>query len=90
MSVHGVHSKEHQLPFSVPQGSVAGPVLYNAYVSTLQHVVQSPIKLYGFADNHAIKDSFMLDNIIKLEGHVIIALESCNTSNSGWMKIDSG
>ena len=29
VSVHGGHSKEHQLPFSVPQGSVAGPVLYN-------------------------------------------------------------
>ena len=31
VSLHGVHSKEHQLPFSVPQGSVAGLVLYNAY-----------------------------------------------------------
>ena len=59
VSLHGVHSKEHQLPFLVPQGSVAGPVLYNAYASTLQHVVQSPIKLYGFADDHTIKDSFM-------------------------------
>ena len=43
VSLHGVHSKEHQLPLLVPQGSVAGPVLYNAYASTLQHVVQSPI-----------------------------------------------
>ena len=84
-SVHGVHSEEHQLPFLVPQGSVAGPVLYNAYASTLQHVVQSPIKLYGFADDHAIKDSFMPDNIIKLEGNVIIALESCITSIKQWM-----
>ena len=24
VSLHGVHSKEHQLPFSVPQGSVVG------------------------------------------------------------------
>ena len=39
VSLHAVHSKEHQLPFSVPQIRVAGPVLYNAYTSTLQHVV---------------------------------------------------
>ena len=56
VSVHSVHSKEHQLPFLVPQGSVAGPVLYNAYASTLQQVVKSPIKLHGFTDDHAIKD----------------------------------
>ena len=83
--MHGVYSKEHQLPFSVPQGSVAGLVLHNTYASTLQHVVQSPFKLYGFADDHVMKDSFMPDNIIKSEGNVIIALESCITSmKHGW------
>ena len=39
VSLHGEHSKGHQLPFSVPQGSVAGPVLYNAYASVLKEVV---------------------------------------------------
>ena len=29
-----------QLNFSIPQGSVAGPVLYLAYVSTLEEVIQ--------------------------------------------------
>ena len=32
-------SKEIELPFSVPQGSCAGPVLYSAYASTLQEVI---------------------------------------------------
>ena len=77
--------KEHQLPFFVPQGSVVGPVLYNAYASTLQHVVQSPIKLYGFADDHTIKDSFMPDNIIDSESYVITTVESCITSIKHWM-----
>ena len=85
VSLHGVHSKEHQLPFSGPQGSVTGPVLYNASASTLHHVVQSPIKLYGFADDHAIKDSFMPDNIMDSESNVITALESCITSIKQWM-----
>ena len=85
LSLHGVHSKEHQLPFLLPQGSVAGLVLYNAYASTLQRVVQSPIKLYGFADDHTIKDSFMPDNIIDSESYVITEIERCSISIKHWM-----
>ena len=77
VSVHGEHSKEHQLPFLVPQGSVAGPVLYNAYASMLQEVVQSPINLHGFADEHAIKDSFMPESNTKAERNVIRSLKGC-------------
>ena len=62
-----------------------GPVLYNAYASTLQNVVQSPIKLYGFADDHAIRDSFMPDNIPDSETYVIATIESCITSIKHWM-----
>ena len=67
------------------QGSVVGPVLYNAYASTLQNVVQSPIKLYGFVDDHTIKDSFIPDNIIDSESYVIATIESCITSIKHWM-----
>ena len=65
--VYVEHYKEHQLPFLVPQGSVAGLVPYNAYASMLQEVVQSPINLHWFADDHAIKDSFMPDSNAKAE-----------------------
>ena len=60
-------SKEIDLPFSVPQGSCAGPVLYSAYASTLQEVINdydesprknNPIELHSFADDHAYKKSF--------------------------------
>ena len=51
----------------------------------LQQVVQSTIKLHGFADDHAIKDSFMPDNIIKAESNVIRSLEGGTTSIKGWM-----
>ena len=61
-------SKEIDLPFLVPQGSCAGPVLYSAYASTLQEVINDqnesprinkPIELHGFVDNHAYKKSFV-------------------------------
>ena len=55
--VENVHSIEKSLSFSVPQGSVAGPALHNAYASTLEEVVSPSIQLHGFAIDHMIKDS---------------------------------
>ena len=49
---------ERLLQFSVPQGSCAGAQLYNAYCSTMHEVVQRPVSLYGFADDHTLRDQF--------------------------------
>ena len=66
--IDDTRSKEIELPFSVPQGSCAGPVLYSAYTSTLQEVINDqdespiinkPIELHGFADDHAYKKPFV-------------------------------
>ena len=43
------------LPFCVPQGRCASPVLYSAYASTPQKVIPDSIDLHGFADDHAYK-----------------------------------
>ena len=40
VNIKNSYSTERQLNFSVPQGSVAGPVLYHAYASTLEDVVK--------------------------------------------------
>ena len=65
VQIDDTKSKEIELPFSVPQGSCAGQVLYSAYASTLQEVIYDldgssstyqPIDLHGFADNHAYKN----------------------------------
>ena len=50
--IDDAHSTEKPLLFSVPQGSVAGLVLYNAYASTLKKVVSPSIELHGFAGNN--------------------------------------
>ena len=81
--VEDVHSTEKPLPFSVPQGSVAGPVLYNAYVSTLREVVIPSIDLHGFANDHMIKDSFK--PILEEECRVIHTLEQCTSDIKNWM-----
>ena len=47
-------STVRNLPYCVPQGSCARPTLYSAYGSTLQHVIEDMISLYGFSDDHSI------------------------------------
>ena len=81
--VEDVHSTEKPLSFSVPQGSVAGPVLYNAYASTLREVVTPSIDLHGFADDHMIKDSFK--PISEEECRAIHTLEQCTSNIKDWM-----
>ena len=71
------------LNFSVPQGSCVGPVLYLSYVASISDVVLEVseegdprlISLNGFADDHAMKKSF----IPTLEGELGI-IHSQHTS----------
>ena len=44
--------------FSVPQGSLCGPVLYNAYASTMNTIVPLDVAIHTYADNHALKKEF--------------------------------
>ena len=80
-----MHSIEKSLSFSVPQGSMAGPVLYNAYASTLE-VVSPSIDLHCFANDHIIKDSFK--PIPDEENRVIHTLEQCTSDIKDWMDAD--
>ena len=57
--VNDAVSEPKKLPFSVPQGSCAGPVLYNVYASTLENLFkESKQKVLGYADDHSFYDSF--------------------------------
>ena len=45
-------SEAVDIPFSVPQGSCAGPVLYNMYSSTMDKLPQGYlVNLLGYADD---------------------------------------
>ena len=51
-------SSNQDLCFSVPQGSLCIPVLYNAYVSTMNTVVPPTIAIHAYVDDHALKKEF--------------------------------
>ena len=50
--------------FSVPHGSIVGPILFNCYASTLMEIIleNTDSLLSGYADDYAIVNSFNLDN----------------------------
>ena len=78
-----VLTQKKTLSFLVPQDCVAGPVLYNAYPSTLEEVVSTPIDLHGFADDRTIKHSFKPTPDEELK--VIHMLEQCTSDIKYWM-----
>ena len=61
------YSEKKSLNFSVPQGSCVGPDLYLSYAASVSDVVSDvseegdprPINIIGFADDHAMKKSFI-------------------------------
>ena len=57
-------SKIVEIDFSMPQGSILGPVLFNCYASTLTEIIPESDDsfLSGYVDDHAITHSFNPDN----------------------------
>ena len=48
-------SQELDLPFSMPQGFCAGPILFNIYISTLtSYLISSNCNILGYADDNTI------------------------------------
>ena len=82
--IEGSKSEPSHLPFSVPQGSVAGPYLYLAYASTLHEAIPSGLYLHGFADDHAIKISYPAGDELH-ELAAAEALEDASKDIGSWM-----
>ena len=53
-----------KIDFSVPPGSILGPILFNCYASTLMEIIpESKVSfLSGYIDDHAMIHSFSPDN----------------------------
>ena len=52
-------SADKPVTFSVPQGSVAGPILFNYYVGSLPNCIEHDgVTINGFADDHTLHNSY--------------------------------
>ena len=79
-------SQSRDLPFSVPQGSAAGPVFYTMYASTLQNVILgSDVNITGYADDHAIYNSFLASKDSG-EEETLEKQQKCLLSVKDWMQ----
>ena len=85
VDIESHHSREIDLKFSVPQGSLAGPVLYLAYASTSRYVIPGTnmINLNGYADDHSLNKSFRADDRIE-EISTIKSLKACMNDITDW------
>ena len=72
------------LPFCILQGSMAGPVAYSAYASTLKEVIPPQVDLHGYADDHIYKKGF-LANSREAESETMGQLENCASVIKIWM-----
>ena len=78
------YSKYIPMDFSVPQGSILGPLLFSAYISTLRLEVPRSIDLHGFADDHVMKKDFLASKCNE-EDNTIHQLQDCCMGVKNWM-----
>ena len=71
-----VFSSKQDLCFSVPQGSLCGPVLYNVYASMMNTVVSPAIAIHTNTDDYALKKEFN-SSIPQEEAETAKALSNC-------------
>ena len=84
VNVGNSYSGEKDLRYSVPQGSCAGPVLYSAYASTIETVVQQDISIYGYADDHTLRITFPAGNNT-IRDKAMMTLTNCSFHIKEWM-----
>ena len=85
VQINNALSNPRELHYSVPQGSVAGPVLFSAYASTIPDAIQdSSVKLSGYADDHGLLRSFDANDTEAEEINLAI-LEQTMCSIKHWM-----
>ena len=84
VNVSKAYSTKKNLTFSVPQGSCVGPWYYLVYGSSLQFVVEKPITINGYADDHILKDKFKINDVMD-ERRYKENLEKCIVNVKNWM-----
>ena len=85
VSIDGNMSVDKSVTFSVPQGSVVGPILFNYYVGSLPDcITHDRVLINGFADDHTLHNSYHMGDI-SAETNSIRTLEDSLQSVNDWM-----
>jgi hypothetical protein len=85
VQINDSFSTPREMNFSVPQGSVAGPVLFTAYVSSLPSIINENLgTIAGYADDHHLYRSFD-PNISGAEHETISYLQDSLSAIKTWM-----
>ena len=75
--INDVYSSMRDIEFSLPQGSINGPVLFNAYSSTIILVIDLEIIVNAFANDHSLQKEVTphpeqeIPNIKQLESNLV-------------------
>ena len=85
VNIGGNISADKPVTFSVPQGSVAGPILFNYYTASLPKCIKhDKVCINGFADDHTLHNSYQAGDI-SAETDSIKTLEDSLHSINDWM-----
>ena len=84
VNIRKEYSSSQNLPFSIPQVSCAGTQLFNLYCSSIQDIVNPPLTLHGFADDHTVGNKFKPGDWGD-EARCMEELEKCVTDLNVWM-----
>ena len=86
VSINNTYSKEQTINYSVPQASIQGAFLFNAYASTISDVIPPTLELKGYADDHSIRKPFRPGNTnSNTEPDTITIMEDSMLEVSRWM-----
>ena len=78
-------SQELDLPFSVPQGFCAGPILFNIYISTLtSYLNSSNCDILGYADDNTIS-TYIDSNVKNNEQQIVGKMQNSIEKTKHWM-----
>ena len=88
VQIDNVTSSVKTFNYSVPQGSCLGPVLFNAYASTITDCINPDQDLGGYADDHYLRDSFK-PSIPDAESKCVKRMETTVDSLLQWMSANS-
>ena len=87
IKINDTISSVHNIKYGVPQGSVAGPVIFLAYLSSLYDIMERhlpEIKVGGYADDHQLYLSYHPGNQ-ENEQDMINRFDRCISDVRSWM-----